>query len=175
MQTQQQQEFYKLTEAATQSLNSLAESSSFDRVFSYWRLPSFHDQTRTDLFTPRRLAGRSSFVAVTTWRRLADTEKLRDPVERLKYPRELEPTIEHQSTDVASDIVASVISDLSVITLPSIRPLESTLGLDGTSYRFFFNQGYFSLDFSWWCEGPEVWKGAARQIEEIVSRLESVG
>jgi hypothetical protein len=174
VQSQQQQEFYRLTEAATESLNSVPESGSFVHVFSYWRLPAFDDQTRTTLYAPRRAeSGKDPFVTVTIWRRKVDLEKLRDPVERLKYPRELKPTIEALSTTLEPDLVASVISDLSSISLPSIRPHEGVVGLDGIGYRFSFSQGLFSLDLSWWCDRPETWQDATQRIEEIVSHLEN--
>ena len=174
MQTQQQQELYKLTDAATQLIETAPESGSFDHVFSYWRLPAFHDLQRTTLYSPKRPdSGKDSFVTITKWRRELDLDKLRDPVERLKHPKELEPTIEEASIVLEPDFVARVVGDLASVSLPSIRPDESIVGLDGIRYRFAFSSGYSSIDISWWCNHPKAWQEAAKQIEEVVLRVES--
>jgi hypothetical protein len=175
VQSEQQQEYTRLTEAAGHELNSVAESGSFLQVFSFWFLPAFHDQVRTTLYTPRRPgAGKDPFVSITTWKRSEDVDKLRDPVERLRHPKDLQPTIEESSTIIDAETVAQIIADLSAVSLPSIRPAEGVLGLDGVGYRFSFSQGYFSLDLSWWCDHPSVWRVATKQIEDIVSRLHRV-
>lgn len=173
VQSEQQQEYTRLIEAAGHELNSVAESGSFLQVFSFWRLPAFHDQVRTTLYTPRRPgSGKEPFVTITTWKRSQDVDKLRDPLERLRHPKDLRPTLEESSMVVDADTVAQVIADLSAISLPSIRPIEGVVGLDGVGYRFSFSQGYFSLDLSWWCDLPSVWRAATQQIEDVVMRLQ---
>ena len=175
MQTHQQKELYQLTDVATKSIDSVPESGSYDHVFSYWRLPAFHDLQRTTLYSPKRPeSGNEPFVTITKWRRELDLEKLRDPIERLKHPKDLEPTIEEVSTVIDSDLVDKVVSELSNVSLPSIRPDEDIVGLDGISYRFAFSSGYFSLDVTWWCDYPKAWQDTARRIESIISNLESV-
>ena len=95
VQSEQQQEYTRLIEAAGRELNSVAEPGSFLQVFSFWRLPAFHDQVRTTLYTPRREgSGKEPFVTITTWKRSQDVDKLRDPVERLRHPKDLQPTLE---------------------------------------------------------------------------------
>jgi len=172
VQSEQQQEYHRLTESANEALNSVAESGTFLHVFSFWRLPAFEDQVRTTLYSPRRPeSGKEPFVSITTWKRAEDFDKLRDPVERLRHPKDLLPTIEEVSTIVDPSIVAQVTEHLSAVSLPSIRPTEGVLGLDGIGYRFSFSQGYFSLDLSWWCDRPDIWRAATKQIEDIVSQL----
>ncbi|GAA5484848.1 hypothetical protein [Haloferula sargassicola] len=172
MQSEQQQEYNRLTEAANETLNSVAESGTFLHVFSFWRLPAFEDHVRTTLYTPRRPdSGKDPFVSITTWKREDDFNKLRDPVERLKHPKELKPTIDEASKILDPEDASKVIEDLSAISLTSLRPTEGVLGLDGVGYRFSFSQGYFSLDLSWWCDRPKVWQEATSRIEDVVSRL----
>lgn len=172
LQTEQQEEYLRLSETALDALNSVAESGSFLHVFSFWCLPAFRDQSRTTLYTPRRPeSGKLPFFSVTTWKRTEDLEKLRDPVERLRHPKELKPTIEHSNKVLDTVFASQVIEDLSAISLPSLRPTETVLGLDGVGYRFSFDQGYFSLDLSWWCDRPKAWDTVTSRIEEIVSRL----
>lgn len=152
----------------------VAESGSFTHVFSFWALPAFHEQIRTTLYTPKRPdSGKEAFVSITTWQRAKDFDKLRNPVERLRHPKDLQPTFEESTYMIDADLVAQVTKELSAISLPSVRPTEAVLGLDGVGYRFFFRQGYFSLDLSWWCDSPSVWREATKRIEDVVLRLHS--
>ena len=67
-----------------------------------------------------------------------DAEKLRDPVERLRHPRQLLPTILESSTVLELDAVTDAIRVLEGIGIPSLRPSEQVVGLDGTQFRFAF-------------------------------------
>lgn len=172
VESEQQQEYARITAAARRELSLVAESGSFLQVFSFWRLPAFHDQVRTTLYTPRRPGSvKDSFVSITTWKRSEDFDKLRDPVERLRHPKVLQPTIEESSSTVDAATVAQVIADLAAVSLPSVCPADQVLGLDGVAYRFAFSRGFFSLDLSWWCDQPGVWRATTKQIEDIVLRL----
>jgi hypothetical protein len=172
MQLEQQQELSRLTKEATDTLDAAPESGSFTHVFSFWSLPSFGNHTRTTLYTPRKTnSDRQPFYTVTTWRRDIDAAKLRNPVERLKHPRVLTPTIEDSSTNIASDAVARIVTELGEISLPVLRPSECVLGLDGIGFRFSFSQGFYALDLSWWAVAPTCWRDATKRIEDLVSTL----
>lgn len=174
MQSEQQQELYRLTDEAADALNAVPESGSFTHVFSYWRLPAFYDHTRTTLYTPNRSDGeKRPFITITTWRRDVDLDKLRDPIERLKHPKFLNPTIEESAFDVSPGSVADAVATLSEISLPALRPIEKVVGLDGIGFRFSFSQGFYALDISWWMERPQAWNLATGRLEELVARLES--
>jgi len=174
VQSKQQQEFYRLTEEASVALGAAPESGSFTHVFSYWRMPSFHNHTRTTLYTPKRPGSdRHPFFTISTWMRDIDLEKLRDPVERLKHPRVLTPTITESAINVSREAVAEVVTNLSQISLPALRPDEGVVGLDGIGYRFSFSQGFYGLDLKWWAELPSGWHPALEKIERIVAWLES--
>ncbi len=173
MQSEQQLELRHLTEAAAEILASVAESGSYTRVFSFWKMPSFGDQSRYTLYSPRRSdSNLHPFLDTTTWRRSVDSEKLRDPVERLKHPRHLLPTILESSKFLDSHAVTDAIRVLEGIGIPSLRPTEQVVGLDGTQFRFEFSQGYCSLDVSWWADRPKAWQSFAEKIEELVTYLQ---
>ena len=176
MQSEQQIELRHLTEAAAEILAAVAESGSYCQVFSFWKLPSFGDQFRYTLYTPRRSASNlHPLLTTTTWQRNVDSEKLRDPVERLKHPRQLLPTILELSMVLGFEAVTDSIRVLEGIGIPSLRPSEQVIGLDGTQFRFAFSQGYYSLDVSWWADRPQSWQGFAGRIYELVSNLQNNG
>lgn len=174
MQSEQQQEFYRLTEDASGTLGAVPESGSFIHVFSFWRLPSFHNHMRTTLYAPKRPgAGRQPFFTISTWMRDVDIEKFRDPVERLKHPKVLTPTITESATNISPETSAEVVAKLSHISLPSIRPNEGVIGTDGIQYRFSYSQGFYGLDIKWWSDLPHSWHPALEQIERLVTWLET--
>ena len=175
MQSDQQKEFYKLTESAKTLINDVPVAGSLEEVFSFWRLPSFSDHTRTTLYRPKIVdSNKDSFITVTTWNREADLAKLSDPIERLRHPKDLEPTITEICITLDSNAVSKAVFDLSRISLDSILPDERVIGLDGTGYRFSFSSGYFSLDLSWWCNHPVIWQDSTKEIETIISNLENM-
>ncbi len=174
MQSEQQLELRHLTEAATEMLASVAESGSYTRVFSFWKLPSFGDQIRYSLYAPRRSDSTlRPFLDTTIWRRSVDSEKLRDPIERLKHTRHLVPTIVESSKFLDSHAVTDAIRVLEGLGIPSLRPSEQVVGLDGTQFRFAFSQGYFSLDVCWWADRPDSWQCFAASIIELVANLQN--
>ena len=176
MQFEQQRELSRLAYSAAVAINATAESGAFTHVFSFWRLPAFDNHTRTTLYSPRPAdSSKQPFFTVTTWRRDVDVDKLRDPVERLKHPRVLKPTIEECAINVAPDVVTSIVAELAEISLPVLRPNEGIVGLDGASFRFSFSQGLYALDFTWWSGHPKWWRAAAQKIEDLVSKLEDHG
>ena len=173
VQSEQQQEFYRLTEAASVALDEVAESASFIQVFSFWKLPAFHNHTRTTLYAPKRPGtDKQPFFTISTWMREVDLEKLRDPVERLKHPKVLIPTITESTIMVSIEAAAEVVSNLADICLPTLRPTEGVLGLDGIGYRFCFSQGFYGLDLRWWVDLPHSWHPALERIKNVVAWLE---
>ena len=167
------QEFQQLCHSALDQLESVAASGSYECVFSFWTLPSFADQSRVTLYTPRRDKSRlTSYVEFSVWRREVDAEKFRTPLERLKHPKVLKPTIESSAREVSHDLISDVIHDLKQVSLPCLRPDELMLGTDGTRYRFKADQGYFGIDLSWWCDGPEQWRETIQKLRTTVARVE---
>ena len=170
------QERIDLTNSALNLLKKAPVSGSYNVRFSYWRLPAFHNQTRLTLYIPhpRAKPDIEPFFTVSTWRRDTDLDKLRDPIERLRHPKLLKPTIEEINKQISKDKVDQITSSLSRIPLPSLLPNENTIGFDGTRYRFSFDQGYYSLDLQWWCDYPKAWKSTIDDINNIISELEEI-
>src|SRR5688572_17760260 len=97
------QEFSELGRRAEQELRDVPQSGSYSRLFTIWVRPSFQPSFRWSVYAPRRSA--NPMASYLVWRSDVDAEKLRTPVERLKHPKELAPTIEHDAVDLdAKDI-----------------------------------------------------------------------
>jgi hypothetical protein len=169
-------EIQRLNRLALDRLNALPETDAYICIFSFWTLPSFRDQNRVSVYTPHPRSRESDlvpFMSKTTWRRTADLDKVRNPVERLKHPRELEPTMEEATKSLSPSLVDDAVRELSTIEVPSLMPNEVVLGLDGVRFRFLFNKGYYGLDLSWWAHLPSAWQEPTQRIQAIVARLET--
>lgn len=174
VQSEQQQEFYRLTDEASVTLGAVPEAGVFTHIFSFWRLPAFRNHTRTTLYAPKRIGtDKKPFFTISTWMRGADLEKLRDPVERLRHPKVLTPTITESAITVSSEVVEEVVANLAQISLPALRPNEGVIGLDGIQYRFCFSQGIYGLDLRWWADHPPSWHPALERVEKLVTWLEN--
>src|SRR6266498_727348 len=93
-----QREFQSLREKAMKELKNIAATGSYCNVFSLFVLPSFSPSRRFTVYSPvRPEKGHRPFVAFSTWRSDLDAEKLRSPIERLRYPKDLSPTIENDT------------------------------------------------------------------------------
>jgi hypothetical protein len=124
--------------------------------------PSFRDgraigiQSVTRRF-PDRLRERGFDVVARTWRYSIDSAKLETPIERLKHPRPLLPTIDTQSARIEKLQVDSLIASLSQIRVP-VHPLDASMGLDGTSFELQIGDHFCGSEFHWWSAYSGEWK-----------------
>src|ERR1700743_638125 len=90
------QEFQSLSARAQHLLKDVAVSRGFREIYSLWTKPSFTPSSRCTICAPTRLdEGKSPFAEYSIWRSDLDLEKFVTPVERLRHPRDLAPTIEN--------------------------------------------------------------------------------
>ena len=116
------------------------------------------------------LYGRPSTLVKATWRQDLDAEKFRNPVERLRHARRLDPTIEIVSTDVAQELVSSTRDELSRLNIPA-HPGPPGIVLDGTGYQLTIGGG--TAVCHWNDLAPGLWSPlqawALRWIERVRS------
>lgn len=77
----------------------------------------------------------SSRVVYRTWDRVADEDKFRSPVERLRHPRELPPTIIERTAEISEAQIASVPSPLTETRVPMPPITEPIVVLDGVGFE----------------------------------------
>jgi len=75
----------------------------------------------------------------------------------ISWRREVSPTEVREILDILQHQVISVVP-------------ETIVGLDGTTYELLIERGFSKVQFTWWCEPPEVWK----TLGEVSKRLLSI-
>lgn len=123
--------------------------------------PSFSDPQVLGLRGSRH---HSSKVVWRKWCRAADAEKLRSPVERLRHPPQLAPTVEERQAIFDSLRAGALIEALSQLALPLVPPATS-IGLDGTRYEVLARDGSHSVHLQWWEDTPREWHSLMRWFE----------
>ncbi|WP_437280055.1 hypothetical protein WME90_05700 [Sorangium sp. So ce375] len=144
-------------------------------VFQYLVLPSFGAPVAWDVFRRRREGYDDDHVLVrTTWDCGADRSKFSTPVERLRHPYPLVPTIEVHQLAAPSDTLRELAVELAGLEI-RIGSL-GVGGLDGTTYEIALDQPPHHIPFaakcrlSFWHEPPTGWRG----LGAWVSRAERV-
>ncbi len=141
------------------------------RVFRFCESPSFEEMTGIEVYDLSLRCDESAYCGIiTVWRRDLDREKFRTPVERLKHPRDLEPTIERQEVEIDARWFEGVLERLAKVSIP-VRPREAPGGLDGTSYSLEIGDSLGGLELSWWCDGPEEWHPVIAIADEIGRKI----
>jgi hypothetical protein len=168
MEQEQQGEWRALEEAARQRLRKGSERKDAVTLARLLVLPSFENyrgyQVLRWKFEPKAGA-----VVRFTWRREVDLEKLRTPVERVKYPRLIEPTVEEDETGLSVKAVNGFAAQISALQSP-VLPQRTHFGLDGTTYEFAFGDDWVGSRFVWWGQVPAGWEGLerlARMVEQL--------
>jgi hypothetical protein len=148
-------------------------------VFQYLILPSFTPPVAWDVFQRRRRDHEDDFVLVrSSWRSDLDLEKLRTPVERLRHPYPLVPTLEVHQLNAPSAELAHLSIELAAMKLP-IGARPSVGGVDGVTYEVAIAQPPHSIPLaascrlSWWHEPPTEWDNLAAWLQQAEAVFES--
>lgn len=169
------QEFESLSKKARQQLKNFTTPDEYHQVFSLWTMPSFFSQpSRCTINSPRSSAkGKQPFAEFNIWRNDLDGEKLRSPIERLKYPKELLPTIESDVVWLTSDEVQQIKQRIQGVVIPIFLGRPSSIVIDGTGFEFSYIGGSeFGVSLRWSCDLPQEWTPFTKIIMQIGSELE---
>jgi hypothetical protein len=116
-----------------------------------------------DVFRRRRKDQPNEYILIRScWRSDIDREKFCTPVERLRHPYPLVPTIEVHELPTPSTELEDLARDLGVLELP-IGAVPTVGGLDGVTFEVAIEQPPDHIAFSarcrlsWWCEPPAAW------------------
>src|SRR5262249_44385887 len=80
-----------------------------------------------------------------------DAEKLRTPVERLRHPRKLEPTVRTREMQVGRSVLDQFLGGLEKVQVPAL-PIGRSLGCDGTRFELFAESAMHWCNLGWWCD-----------------------
>jgi hypothetical protein len=158
------------------ALETLRASSHKDgiRCLQLLVMPSFEPAISYEIYkalSRRQLRG--YFAVITRWRRDVDAEKFRTPIERLKYPRPLNPTFESKSFELTPEFVNGILDRFKAVSVPALTDME-TLGLDGTIYEVGLGDSFHWSRFHWWEELPAEWQSLHTAFQDTLQELERV-
>jgi hypothetical protein len=161
------------------ALDVLRKGSSQDgigirRVLQVVEMPSFRPASSWEIFEQHsRSAPTSHFAVCLRWRYDLDSQKYKNPLERLNHPQTLDPTIETQRIDLKANFVTEARSRLSQIAVPAYAEPE-TVGCDGTGYELAFGDVFLGARFTWWESPPGPLKALAGEAQRILKDLEAL-
>ena len=169
-----QSEFQSLSEAAMQQLKAVPEIGSYRHVFSLCVTPSFTPAYRCTVYAPLPFAkGAQPFASFTIWRSDLDHDRLRTPVERLRHPKDLSPTIVEDTLGLTDADVEGFQQRMRGISVPLYLGPATFVGCDGTAFEFRCDEMFYGASLHWWeCE-PAGWRPFTAVVVQIVSELET--
>ena len=168
-----QNEFELLAADARQRLREVSCSGSYRQVFSFWTMPSFSPCSRWTIYSPQPFGKVDRpFASYTIWRSDLDLEKLKSPVERLKFPKHLAPTVQEDIVQLTEVEVQKIERQISGIAIPICPDECAVTVLDGTRFEFRHDQLFFGGSLHWWENHPSEWRPFTEVIRRIAAELE---
>jgi hypothetical protein len=108
---------------------------------------------------------------LTVWRRDLDLPKFDSPVERLKYPSQLLPTLESEEFELNQTLAEELLARFHDISISPI-PRRFSGGLDATLYELAFGHDRIGGGRLNWCdEPPDEWQALGTAFAEVVAML----
>jgi hypothetical protein len=156
-----------LRDEAVAALRSASSMRGFERVAAASAFPSFADARRVELFASRD--GDSAAARTTRWRMTLDVAKFSSPVERLRHPRPLAPTVEVDEVPVAVEVVRALLHEASGLRVaPWVH--DRRFGVDGTSRRLELECGLGARSaFEWREDPPAGWERIGAPFERTLA------
>ncbi len=136
--------------------------------------PAFDNSHRSDIIEQLRPSRTSDYIGIRTeWRKDKDLEKFRTPVERLKYPRILTPTLETRSVQLDTKFVEGILGRLRTLSIPVWIDKPRGIGLDGIFFELRLgSSGFLNANYRWWVEPPEEWQPLAEVVQSVLQRFD---
>jgi hypothetical protein len=150
------------------------------RIFRLLITPSFLNPVCWELVREAveakttEISASSSFrVEYAVWRQDLDQEKFSNPINRLRYPKPVTPTIERTGYAVADDLAAGWISRFAGLTLPALIQ-TGFVGCDGTAFEFSWGDSFLGARFHWWEQAPAPWTSLGQTFHEVLREFEAL-
>ncbi len=167
-----QREFYDLTLRASAQLRAGAHvPDGSTSVLHVVRQSSFEDALAAELLERRAEGEPEHRILVTRWLRGVDADRMRDPVERLRHPRRLEPTFERIELCARPPDARRWRAWIDRIELPPAEP--APIVLDGTVIEVRAVVRGRVLRIAWNGSPPLVSSELSRLVDEFLSAATS--
>lgn len=166
-------EFESLRKAATHRLTDVADSASHRHVLSIWVRPSFTPPYRYTVYAPFSSAKlHQPYASYAVWRSDLDLGKVSNPLERLRHPKHLAPTIEEEMLCLTDADVEALLQRLRGISVPLYPGPPTVIGCDGTDFEFRWDETLYGASLRWWADGPSEWRPLTTAVAQIAGELE---
>ncbi len=177
MEKQQSSEALALEQQVTDALRSYVFSQlpKSEHIAQVLVLPTFEPHEAWDVYSQEKAPGEREYSVVhTRWRKDLDLEKLRSPVERLKYPAVLYPTIEVVTLMLDRHIAQGLLAKLAMTQI-FIRAAPDHWGLDGTMFELMVGSyPWAACRFVWWESPPPAWSELKEIVDEMLRIFQSI-
>ena len=188
MEKQQVDNWYRFQIEAHQLLHANRSFENGTRMLQLIILPSFKNAVSWEVVIKvqtirktraKREFQREFFIARTIWRMDTDREKFRDreksrsPLDRLRPPSPLKPTMEQKEWFIDEATMDRWIDSFSAIQLPVCIQSESAV-FDGTTHHFAIYSAGFSATFQWKREAPSKWIGLEERFTATIRQFEEI-
>jgi hypothetical protein len=180
MEPEQIREFGQIRDEVTEKLRHHAyiDDRNAGHVFQYLIIPSFTPPISWDVFRRRKGSLDAHVLLRSSWRCDLDQEKLGTPVERLRHPYPLIPSIEAHELSAPPGDLERLAQQLGAIELP-IGAATEVCGVDGVTFEIAVGQPSYDIGLSakcrlsWWCDLPAPWVRLRLWLREAESVFEA--
>lgn len=173
MERENQIEWIRFQDTALEILRKIKHERG-RRLLQLLVIPSFEIVNSYNIFRIISHNQPTSYLVKTVnWRYDLDLEKFRTPLERLKYPATLVPTLESKSSPITAETVEQILDQFRHISLPMWTD-NKALGLDGTSYEIQLGDGFLLSRFHWWHEQPTEWQQLHLAFHQTIMQLKEL-
>jgi hypothetical protein len=98
-----------------------------------------------------------------------DSQAMSSPLERLRYPRPYNPTLETDWVLVEKEKLEAILSRFCSIRVP-LTLANRRFGCDGTSFELTVGDFFCNARIGWWCDLPDEWQ----ELRPLVADLEGL-
>lgn len=145
-------------------------------IFRLGVFPAFSAATCVEVFQ-LKAATAAYHLIHSRWDFEADFAKFRTPLERLKHPLQLQPTIRTYTCVPSADFIMPLLQTLRVTHLP-LWAAPQGIGLDGTAYQLTLGGGQANVCYRWQEPPPPAWAvlgQLAHTVLEQVANIKNTG
>jgi hypothetical protein len=144
-----------------------------ERLAQILVMPSFSSWSSSEVFRVASDEQEEFIASRMTWDLGSDAARLATPVERLRHPRALEPTLLRSQHPLPHDAGSKIVTDASSLQV-LLAPRQRVMGLDGTSYLLTLGDHFAELSVRWWERPPDNWAAVGNFAASLVQVVDSV-
>jgi hypothetical protein len=165
-----QSQFFELRKKALAELRPFPEVSGQRDLFTLVELPSFKASASWTVCAATK-AEQKFTVHTKTWRSDVDLRIFESPLERLRHPKDLLPTVQEEVCEIPASEISRHEAALAGLRFAPYLAMPTSMYCDGTSYEFLSDVLFSSCRLTWHEDGPEEWRSEVAVLRRILEDL----